>query len=329
MAWTGQTFSVGQILTAAQMTNLQNDITALANGDAGAPAIQTAAYGAGSVDAAAIGAGEVGQSEVAASAIGQGELKSTTASQSQSIGAEVVGTITPTGGTYTLGWFAGGSNGFTTGFRLATNGGLYSAIVGFANLSTGPSTAYLYSRYIQASPPWNLGNGDIPLFIMAIVHNKTKEVKGTYVAEDPPWYAHGPHKINANARLQQKAGLWGKSLKSALDNRDGLQALRSMDKRSIDLLSKQPLSMDDKNIDMNIIPHLFDLSGMDMSEHSIVMLDPVSDLMEDFRLLNSLYDYSDGESISSLLEDGDIQIRDELSGVTTPQGIIAVGARWR
>lgn len=43
MAWTGQTFAVGQILTAAQMTNLQNDITALANGDSGAPGIKNEA----------------------------------------------------------------------------------------------------------------------------------------------------------------------------------------------------------------------------------------------------------------------------------------------
>lgn len=33
MTWTGQSFSVGQILTAAQMNNLQADITAHANGD--------------------------------------------------------------------------------------------------------------------------------------------------------------------------------------------------------------------------------------------------------------------------------------------------------
>lgn len=47
MAWTGQTFSVGQILTAAQMNNLQADITALANGDSGAPSIQSAALDTG------------------------------------------------------------------------------------------------------------------------------------------------------------------------------------------------------------------------------------------------------------------------------------------
>jgi len=43
MTWTGQSFSVGQILTAAQMTTLQADITALANGDSGAPKVTNAA----------------------------------------------------------------------------------------------------------------------------------------------------------------------------------------------------------------------------------------------------------------------------------------------
>lgn len=42
MAWTGKTFNVGDILTAAQMNNLQADITAQANADSGAPAQQNA-----------------------------------------------------------------------------------------------------------------------------------------------------------------------------------------------------------------------------------------------------------------------------------------------
>lgn len=54
MTWTGQTFSVGQVLTAAQMTNLQSDITALANGDSGAPKIQAAALDASIVSSAKV-----------------------------------------------------------------------------------------------------------------------------------------------------------------------------------------------------------------------------------------------------------------------------------
>jgi len=42
MTWTGQTFTVGQILTAAQLNNLQADITAAFNGDSGGPRLNTA-----------------------------------------------------------------------------------------------------------------------------------------------------------------------------------------------------------------------------------------------------------------------------------------------
>jgi len=52
MTWTGQSFSVGQVLTAAQMTNLQADITAAMAGDTGAPRLVNAG-----VDAAAAIAG--------------------------------------------------------------------------------------------------------------------------------------------------------------------------------------------------------------------------------------------------------------------------------
>ena len=43
MAWTNQSFSVGQVLTAAQVNNLNNNVTAIMNGDSGAPRLQQAA----------------------------------------------------------------------------------------------------------------------------------------------------------------------------------------------------------------------------------------------------------------------------------------------
>lgn len=65
MTWTGQTFTVGQILTAAQMNNLQADITAMANGDAGAPKIQTAAIDDAAVTTAKIADGDVTSAKLA------------------------------------------------------------------------------------------------------------------------------------------------------------------------------------------------------------------------------------------------------------------------
>lgn len=49
MTWTNFSFSVGQVLTAAQMNNLYSNFAAIAAGDAGAPSIQQAALAANAV----------------------------------------------------------------------------------------------------------------------------------------------------------------------------------------------------------------------------------------------------------------------------------------
>lgn len=51
MAWVdlSAAFSYGSKLTSAQMQNLRDNLTALANGDSGAPQIQTAAIANGAV----------------------------------------------------------------------------------------------------------------------------------------------------------------------------------------------------------------------------------------------------------------------------------------
>ena len=74
MAWTvlsDATLEVGKALRALTMRNLRDNITALANGDAGAPQIQTAAIAASAVTAAKIAAGNVLNA-----AIGAGQVTS-------------------------------------------------------------------------------------------------------------------------------------------------------------------------------------------------------------------------------------------------------------
>src|SRR3990167_709514 len=49
-------------------------------------------------------------------------------------------------------------------------------------------------RYVQASPPYNLGDGDVPLFVFVVV-NSLGKIESTYVAQDPPWANNGPTNI--------------------------------------------------------------------------------------------------------------------------------------
>lgn len=74
MAWTvlsDATLEVGKALRALTMRNLRDNIAAVANGDAGAPQIQTAAIAASAVTAAKIAAGNVVNA-----AIGAGQVTS-------------------------------------------------------------------------------------------------------------------------------------------------------------------------------------------------------------------------------------------------------------
>jgi len=78
MTWTGRTFS--GTLTAAQLTNLQADILAKANGDTGAPKLVTAAIANDAFNAARIAAAAVGRSELSqAAATSAGTLATDTA----------------------------------------------------------------------------------------------------------------------------------------------------------------------------------------------------------------------------------------------------------
>ena len=49
MAWTALTFAFGSLLTSTKMTQLYDNITALANGDSGAPTIQNSAVAVGAL----------------------------------------------------------------------------------------------------------------------------------------------------------------------------------------------------------------------------------------------------------------------------------------
>lgn len=308
--------------TTTLFTRLRNNPIAITEGSSGAPKIQLNAMANDSVGAAQIKTGAVGQWEITANAVGQSELKTTTASQS--LFTSNYGTISLTGGSHTMGWFLGSDPIANTNIPLVTTNTPYSSQV----TVYAPATywMYVYSRYIQASPPWNLGNGDIPLFVMAVVHKSTKQIVATSVAEDPPWYAYGSHNTTSNGKLRLAHGLWGKNIRDVLDGKVAKDT--RLPKKEMSAVISTPFSQSEKNIDMNEVPHLFDMTQWDTEDYKVVLLDPVSDFVEELREINCYADQK-GENISSLLQDKYIIIGDELSGVNTPRGVIAVGAKWK
>jgi hypothetical protein len=203
MAWTDLSgaFGFGTKLTSTQQQQLRDNIAAAFNGDAGAPTLQTAAIATGAVDTAAIATGAVGQDEVAASAIGQGELKSTTGSVLDA--GPGIGYLTLPGGEY----------GFYPQIRMSSTAstaylanmvanddpaGTITSQSGFTSYTTAiqigsntGNTIYAQQRYIQASPPYKIGDITWGHFVFLLKEIATGKIKSMYEAEDPPWAYNG------------------------------------------------------------------------------------------------------------------------------------------
>ncbi len=319
MAYSFQTFTLSQVLTAAQMNQVEVNIRDHAHGVAGVVTITSAAgFTAGVVDQAAIGA----------AAVGQGELKTTTGEVST--GGTTPTPLTLPGGEY--GFFpqvrhsTGGGGGahtvlFGNGTEQATGSTSYVTIV---MLNVGSSgQAYAQQRYVQASPPYDLGNGDIPLFIFLAVRPDGSIAHG-YLAEDPPWANNGPTDIRADYFRNGKAFQRRKVLPftcdvfakaNAVEQQDLLLALADAADTEVEITQQI------KQADMPLIPHPF----MGATGLSIILIDPVSNLC---RGLHELH--ASGESVLELFHGGNFILDNEaIKDIYAPPGVLPVKARWK
>lgn len=321
MVWTGQSFSVGQVLTAAQMTNLQADITALANGDSGAPAIQTAAYGTGSVDQAALGANSVGQSEV----------KTT---YQQISGAQE---FTATGGIYVIGHtMQGDDNAVPTYNTLSMMYSLDTPAYAarwdwFAADPFDNDDMRLY--YINSSPPYDLGDGEIPMFAYALIDNATSQILKLNIAPDAIWAYNGPTNVvpckydrkNKKAyRKMKDMSAYPMTYEQAqaagvIAVKDYCQAFRDAD------WFEEEITQAIKNADQDIVPHPWVGNQPSFfAGKTVVLLDPVSDDL--WRLLEFM---EHKEADLSKLVKGYFDIGNTAITRKGPKGLMVVSANWR
>jgi hypothetical protein len=174
-------------------------------------------------------------------------------------------------------------------------------------------TLTAYQRYVQSSPPYDLGNGDIPVFVFALVDKGSGKIIGSYVAEDPPWANNGPTDIrpdyiDATGRKYKidRSGVRA-ALRKALE--EGTSAV-NIQAQAVEIT--QAL----KQADMPIFPHPF--PDIDPATQEAVLLDPVGDKAE---LLHNLL--LAGEDISQLLKH--IRLGDQLDAIAPPGVVIR---RW-
>lgn len=270
-----------------------------------------------------------------AASVGQSQLKTTSGSVS----------VTATAGISTL---PGGAYGFyprVQGVQSGDSGDTWGSQILSYNADTdfGPSslvylnanlgTLYAYQQYVTASPPYNLGNGDIPLFVFAVVDNVTKKILSTYVAPDPCWAYNGPTDIRPDyidpvTGKKYKVRKDESTLPANLKNKKSKDLGKADRDEYLDLRKSLPTVLVEidqalKQSDMPLIPHPF--IANDLTGKTVIMLEPVGNMIERLAMM-----HDDGESVAEVLHGDYLQIDNlPLIGVSAPPGVGAHKVAWK
>ena len=215
-------------------------------------------------------------------------------------------------------------------------GTTYGAFIFIQTITDG--TGFAQQRYIQASPPYDLGNGDIPLFIFALIDNTTGDVMQTYIAEDPPWANNGPTNIRPDfidpagkkiQRVKQLIADYGNyaEAKKALTTQQLYE--RMINDKYVDREITQAL----KQADMNLIPHPLDTNKRDVDgkvigtlDATVVLLDPLGKLTT---ALQPLIHEGGAAEIAEALHGGYMNISNTDNGAKAPPGVMPVDVRFK
>lgn len=230
-----------------------------------------------------------------------------------------------TGGAYTLGW---GVNADTYTTYLETpSTATYAWSMSFYNASA--YTYYFQARYIQASPPYDLGYGEIPLFMFATIDKNSGKVSRLDLALDAPWHYNGPTNIKADVYKDNNSFKYIKPVETELLNEGiSLIDMSHSNRRAYlaRLRDEKPelisLSQNIKNADIDIVPHPF--LGDDLSSKIVVLLHPCCDECLDVLALRE-----QGEKIDINFANKYLKIENSALSVRSPKGVLTVGFKWK
>lgn len=171
-----------------------------------------------------------------------------------------------------IGVMAAGSNSFVTGITLGGTGSV-------ASTELGVNASYIYprmpgtwiisasaqQRYVNSSPPFDLGDGEVAGFFFALV-NPAGEMVSHYAADVPPWGYNGPTKIRADFINPAT----GEKYRKVRKNNDFERTMNGQrPKETLELITNEI-----KNRDMKLIPHPF---GDIAAGHTVALIDPMED----------------------------------------------------
>jgi len=285
----------------------------------------------GVVTEAKLATGAVTNAKLGASAVTWGKIST---SLQQATGNIYTGDeldISFTGGTQTLGWGVASTTP-TGGPYVALDLRTYYAnayTAGFRFFNNTASTAgyFIQAAYINSSPPWNMGDGDIPLFVFLEI-TPTGDVIRVDIADAPPWGYNGPTSVRP---IRESAD--GRKFRAvreiiaefgtlAAARAAGLTRAQILDRLATDVLVEEEITHAIKNRDMPLIPHPF-VTKQDPA-NTIVLLDPVSPLMRRLAVLHN--EQALDERLTDLLMAGQFNIGNTPLARVSPAGVMVVSA---
>lgn len=317
-------------LTGALVTLIRDNPIAITEGAAGAPSIANAA----------LANHPWGTADIEAAAIGQAELK--TAAGSASTTSAGVKVTLPGGayGSYPRTKSSNSGSGFEVIAHIGTptsqtTSTSFIALVVIGN--EGGASTTIEQRYIQASPPYDLGDGEIPLFIFVNVDSSGKVIS-VYEAPEAPWHYNGPTNIKADLykngigyQLRKdpdeiNAALIAAKHPAGLTAKTALQLSMSAYSDYIEAFGsaknvEREITQELKNRDMVILPRPMEPG----TGETVVMLDPMSPLTLKLAEMKQ----HDEFSLNDLLHNGDLIVSSTKLKRAGPPGVDVVGYKFR
>jgi hypothetical protein len=267
--------------------------------------------------------------------VGQAEMKTALAYQSAYSSGNGLTNIALTGGNWTMCWFLGTYDSSGWRWRLSTTN---STVVVGKRTDGHANRMDAFSRYVQASPPYNMGDGDIPLFIYLLVDNATKQIRCHSIAQDPFWAYHGPTNIataaiKASGPNKLRVPLWraeGRNIENVLKSGSSKKIRELMKEVSKNEYVEMDATHKYKNTDMNSHPHPF--QKKELEGCTALLLDPMSpvtqELADYLTSVNDLSDASEESDILSLFNKGYLKFGNEKLNRKGPEGVTIVSVGW-
>ena len=188
-------------------------------------------------------------------------------------------------------------------------------LAGRVNLYSLPVRNYtIEQRYITASPPYDLGDGDIHGMLYLVIKKSDNSVIGHWAGRTPPWIYNGANKATADVHIDGVPHIYQRPSAT----------IENIRNNEIPEKIAVPLTTELKNADMAAIPQPF-LFADPNDEYKVIIADPMDDC-----LMCMLDELNHGNSgiIQEIVDSSGFRIDNDPLSRAAPPGVPAHRIRF-